>query len=667
MPTSVITQTVIERPTWLERPLWRGLTLNQLLLLALMIGSAALHLINIQAIGDANAYYTAAVKAMLQSWSNFFFVAAEPGGSVSVDKPPLGLWIEAAFALALGINGFAVSLPNMLAGIFGVPLIYTLVKKHAGTLAGLVAAAVFATTPTVIGTDRNNTMDGMLVFCLLLTTWAFIKATEAGKLRWLLLGGLLLGLGFNIKMLQAFLPLPAFYALYFFGANNSWRQKIINLSVMTILLLSVSLSWALVVDLTPATARPYIGSSQTNSVLELMIGYNGLNRLLGMQRNPGGIDDGGNVSPIPAPGFPGADNSPFDRPPTSEMPGMPPNQAGDGPVWNNRAGGGMFEQEIGTPSPVRLFVPPLAKELSWLLPFGIVSLIALATLTRPTWPLAAGHKTALLWGGWLVIGMIFFSVANFFHDYYLIMLAAPLAAVIGSGVAVAWRERARLWMTGLVVLAATGTLIFQWWLARQYGQDAWWLWVAALVLAGGVIALAIGQWRMRKIALPLAYTLIIAALLITPLAWSVLTAINQQPGEALPGAYGGSIGATNRPPMGDRDMPAVPQAGDVTALLTFLQANTQDIDYLVAVPSAQTGAPLVLATGRPVLYMGGFSGSDPVIDAEGLQALVNAQRLRYILFAGRAPNNAITAWLQTSCKPVEEMSQGMQVLYECRP
>jgi 4-amino-4-deoxy-L-arabinose transferase-like glycosyltransferase len=225
------TQSFPPKSTWLDRPLWKRLTPAVLIVVAIMLLSTVLHFSNLSAISDANAYYTAAVKSMLQSWHNFFFVAAEPGGSVSVDKPPLGLWIEAAFAAVLGVSGFAVSLPNILAGIFSIPILYHLVKKYLGTLAGLIAGLVVAITPVVLATDRNNTMDGMLVFTLLLAAWAFIKAAESGKLSWLLLGGVMVGLGFNIKMMQAFLPLPAFYALYFFGSKVKWGRKLAFLAL----------------------------------------------------------------------------------------------------------------------------------------------------------------------------------------------------------------------------------------------------------------------------------------------------------------------------------------------------------------------------------------------------------------------------------------------------
>ena len=241
--------------------------LPTLALLAIMILSATLHFWDIDSIGDSNAYYTAAVESMTQSWHNFFYAAAEPGGSVTVDKPPLGLQIETLSALLLGVSGFSTVLPNILAGIFSVPLLYHLVKKHFGTVAGLVAALVMATTPVVFAADRNNTQDGLLTFVLLLAAWAFIKAVETGKARWLFLGAVIVGLGFNIKMLQAYLPVPAFFALYFLGAKVGWLRKIGLTFAALAVMVAVSLSWALYVDTVPAAERPYIGSSNNNTVI----------------------------------------------------------------------------------------------------------------------------------------------------------------------------------------------------------------------------------------------------------------------------------------------------------------------------------------------------------------------------------------------------------------
>jgi 4-amino-4-deoxy-L-arabinose transferase-like glycosyltransferase len=244
----------------------------ELIALAMIVAlAAALRFANLDALGEANHYYTAAVKAMLQSWHNFFFAAAEPGGSVSVDKPPVGLWLQVISAYFLGVNGFGVLLPQIVAGILSVIVVYHLVRRWFGAVAGLVAALALAITPVVVATDRNNTMDSTLILTLLLAAWAFIKVTERGKLRYLLLGSILVGIGFNIKMLEAYLPLPAFFALYTLGSPERLWRKGINLALATVLLLIVSLSWATIVDLTPADQRPYVGSSGDNSELSLLL------------------------------------------------------------------------------------------------------------------------------------------------------------------------------------------------------------------------------------------------------------------------------------------------------------------------------------------------------------------------------------------------------------
>src|ERR671920_1351437 len=199
--------TMIQKMTW-TRPLspggkgvltqvpWYRLTLAVVLLL-----SAFLNLFRLTNEGYSITYYAAAVKDMLTSWHNFFFVSFD-AGFVSVDKPPLGLWIQAASAKLLGFSSLSLLLPQALAGIFCVALLYYLVRRAFGPLAGLVAALALATAPIFVATSRNNTMDMLLVLSMLLAAWAFIHAAESGQLRWLLVGAVIVGLGFNIKMLE---------------------------------------------------------------------------------------------------------------------------------------------------------------------------------------------------------------------------------------------------------------------------------------------------------------------------------------------------------------------------------------------------------------------------------------------------------------------------------
>jgi 4-amino-4-deoxy-L-arabinose transferase-like glycosyltransferase len=713
------TLTLPHKPSFLTRKIALGITPAHILVVGIMLLSLTLHLSNLDAIGDANTYYTAAVKSMTQSWHNFFFVAAEPGGSVTVDKPPLGLWIETVFALVLGVEGWVVSLPNILAGVFSVPLLYHLVKKYMGVLAGLVAALVLVVTPVAIATDRNNTMDGMLVFTLLLAAWAFIAATETGKARWLFLGAFIVGLGFNIKMLQAFLPLPAFYALYFFGARTSWGRKIINIGISGIILLAVSLSWAVAVDLTPTDQRPYIGSSENNTVMELIVGHNGLSRLFGRGgRNapaqdgvsPDGQVPGGQATQAPNDGnFQPQRSAPTEAlatcenlsvgdacsftlsdgntisgscitPPNTDQlacapqgrlpqngqqvpqqvnrQGPPSGALGDGPNAspdgppnggnNDGRGGTPFSNETGSPGITRFFVSPLSKQMSWLLPFALVSVVLAIFAVRVRLLLEPEHKALVLWGGWLLTCLVFFSaVEGIFHSYYAIMLAPALGALVGGGFGQLWRWHSdRRWVDVLLIVAAAVTIAFQIYTATQYGETSEWIYIPVILLLAATGLLLLPSLRRAG------YATILAAMLIIPLIWTALTVFDATPEVNLPTAFDGVQQTQSRP---------APQLNERNKadedLLAYLQANTQDTKYMVAVPSSHDGSPLVLATGRPVLYMGGFNGADPVIDADGLAELVADGDLRYVLFGGGNGKQDVAQWLQTSCTVVPEFSQ----------
>jgi len=664
MATTEMTSTTQTTPL-LNRKVFARVSLAQVLLIALIALSAALHFANLSAIGSSNQYYTAAVESMTQSWHNFFFVAAEPGGSVTVDKPPLGLWIETLFALVLGVSGFSTSLPNMLAGIFSVPLLYHLAKKYLGEAAGLIAALGMAVTPVVFAADRNNTMDGMLVFTLLLAAWAFIKATETGKLRHLLLGAFIVGLGFNIKMMQAFLPLPAFYALYFFGAKQGWGRKLLQLGLATILLLVVSLSWAVAVDLTPASQRPYIGSSTNNTVMELIIGHNGMERIFGM-----GYNQSQNTNAA-----------------TTNITQNNPNTIFD----DGQQSGGAFQNEIGTASVIRFFSTPLAKEMSWLLPLGLIGVLLALFVEKIRLPVESNlHKALLLWGGWLMTCVVFFSMAGFFHAYYMIMLAPALGGAIALGGVALWKlkENHPTLAAMLLIASSAITLGFQLYLASVMSATAWWMALPVAGLVSGSVALFITARQAEGRLMRAAYALILLALIIIPLGWSALTVVDARANVNLPAAYSGNMSTQNGPvgmnlpngqrpalPMGNPPQGFQPPSGNFqggnaplnangmgnqvsTEMLSYLQANTTDIKYLVAVASSQVGAPLVLETSRPVLYMGGFSGGDNVIDANGLATLVANNELRYVLWGGNGgPNNGnatIGTWLQQNCSVVTD-------------
>ncbi|MEG6571114.1 glycosyltransferase family 39 protein [[Clostridium] cellulosi] len=257
--------------------------------------------------GVGNTYYAAAIKSMTQSFKNFFFVSFDPAGMVSVDKPPLGLWIQALFVLIFGYHGWAMMLPQAIAGTGSCLLIYFLTKKYFGRAAGLLSALIFAVTPAVVVVSRNNTMDMQLIFFLLVAVWFFFKSIEKSKWRYLFIAAVFVGLAFNIKMLQAYTILPAFAIVYLIFSKQKFLKRLLAGLIATAIMAAVSFAWAIVVDLYPSSSRPYVDSSTNNTVLNLIIGHNGLERIYGQGagmgggifRDGAGRNDGGTLPIMP--------------------------------------------------------------------------------------------------------------------------------------------------------------------------------------------------------------------------------------------------------------------------------------------------------------------------------------------------------------------------------
>ncbi|MFQ5341496.1 MAG: glycosyltransferase family 39 protein [Anaerolineae bacterium] len=651
--------------------------------LVLLLG-AFLRFYQLGAYSIGNTYYAATIKSMLTSWHNFFYASFEPGGSVTVDKPPLGFWVQAISAYFLGVNGFALALPQALAGVLSIGVLYKLVKRYFGVLAGLTAALALAVTPVTIATERNNTIDGLLVFVLLLAAWAFIKATETGRLRHLLLGAILVGVGFNIKMLQAFMPLPAFYALYLFGCRHAWWKRILHLGAATVVLLVVSLSWAVAVDLTPADQRPYIGSSTDNTVMELIIGHNGLARLGLLNRGPGRgrapQDDGRRAGRVPPgdgrPAPPPRDGAPVpgDGPSMQGFAGRPPAPSGGRAPFGNvpplagdgggnvpvRPGGGPGGPgETGRAGLTRLFSQPLVEEASWLLPLALLGILLTALVLGWAWPLSQKHLALLFWAGWLLPELTYFSfTAGLFHRYYLIMLGPPLAALVGITLwAVAQLARRRRWLAlGALVMLIAVTLGLQAGVVSDYAQLDWLMPLAAAIAVTGLGLLALGSTpALRKVALGL----VLAGLLAAPFFWSVQAATTYHPNVALPTASLADNQATTFMTPNKVDMTANDEA-----ILNYLLAHTEPDTYLLATLNTRSAAPFILATGRPVLTFGGFSGSDNIVSAGGLAQMVADGQVRYVLGLPQQKPD-LANWIADNCSVVNV--PGLTVVQDNKP
>lgn len=669
---------------------------HYLALAGVLAAALFLRVYNISSVGYGNLYYASTVFSMLTSPGNFFFGSFDPSGFVTVDKPPLGLWIQALSASIFGFEGWALLLPQIMAGVLACLVLYWLVRRYYGPNAGILAALILAVTPITVAADRNNTMDAQLVLVLLLSASALMLAVEKGSLKWLLGGALLIGIGFNIKMLQAFMILPAFYGLYFLAANTTWFKKIVHLAIATLVILVVSFSWALAVDAIPAEYRPYIGSSQDNSVTELITGHNGVKRLgsmaslLGLKPASGPGPQNGLASQPPS-GLP-----PLNPDGTQPQPGnfAPPNgqrppQGGQGRLGGQ---GGPMGNETGTAGILRLFNQSLVGQVSWLLPLALVMMLALSFRQKFTWPLNRGSQFALFWGLWLIPMVIFFSFAGLFHRYYLEMLAPAIATLVAAGLVSLTDDFIEQHTIGwLLPVSILGSAIFE---AAVAGirWPGWAGWAAVLtVLLGGAAGLGLIMMRVLpstfRIGVRQIVMLGVVALLVIPVLWSTTPLHSSDVG--LP--YAGPELVQRQSPnqqnarLTDDAAPRRDNNNNLTnsiKLVEYLNAHYNGETFIVAGMRASDVAPVILQTGKGAMAIGGFSGSDPILTLDKFTAYIKNGQLRFVLTGNSGPNGNnkqdISQWVTNNCTPVPEADwssgsapsngpgQGGQALYDCK-
>src|SRR5713101_9689148 len=543
---------------------------------------------------------------------------------------------------------FSIFLPQALAGVLSVLLLYHLVRRHFGVVAGLLAAVALAISPISVLTNRNNTIDSTLVLVMLLGAWAVLRAAESGKLCWLLLCAVFVGLGFNIKMLEAYLVVPAYGLLYLLAAPRRIWVRIGHLALAALLMLTISLSWAVAVDLTPAPSRPYVGSSQNNSEISLALGYNGVQRLLGHfgfgGRNSGSAN-GNTTRPFPPAGTGGGTvTGDFPRPGSGGS-GQPPQGMGGN-------GGGMFN--TGNPGLLRLFNEPLGGQIVWLLPMALLGMLALAWQRRPQFREDRQQQSLVLWGTWLLTMAVFFSVATFFHQYYLSTFAPAICALFGIGVVVMWQDFRRSgWRGWLLPLALLLTALEQ--IHIIVSNPSWGTWLIPLIAIPCALAAAIlfaarllPRLRVNVGVVAAALCVALLALMLTSAVWSTIPVLADQavslpvagPSGQIGGGFVGSRSTAN------------------TALIEYLEAHKGSAKYLVAVVSSNEADSIILETNQPVMALGGFSGSDPILTTTQLAALVKSGTVRYFLLNGSGGGgpgggqSALITWITQHSKVV---------------
>ena len=658
---------------------------EKLALFAVMALSAVLNLANLGAEGYGNEYYAAGVKSMLVNFKNFFFVSSDPGGFVSIDKPPLGFWIQTLSARVFGFSGWSILLPQALAGVVSVVILYYMVKRSFGKAAALVSALCLAVTPVFVAASRNNTVDNLLVMVLLFACMFLSRAAEKGKFKYLLISLVLVGVGFNIKMLQAYMVIPAVYITYLISAAAPVKKKVKHLVIGTAVLVVVSLSWAAAVDLVPAGSRPFVGSSTNNTVMDLILGHNGIERLSssgGMGGGPGGNIQGGNMvyfkkdrnpsgaqNVPPNGGFQGVsggnfkDGSQQNGGPQMQMPqGAGQNKKGIQQMGRNGLSGNFGGQtEAGV---TRLFSKNiLSDQIVWFLPLSLLGFIAAAIVEKLKIPFDNRKKLDLiLWMMWLLPEFIYFSYTKgLFHQYYLTMMAPPAAALSGIGLVSMWKlyrggskVKSMLLPASFVVEGALHLMMLSYFYS-SISAAVKGIIIAAAVLSFASSALLViyknraGNAGFAKILASLAF----AGILVTPSIGSAAAVVHGVNGsmpaaglELLSSDTGsGNTGMKNR----------FGSSNDSKELISFLDSHIKNEKYDLVVSSSNAAAEMIIKSGRSIMPLGGFTGSDKILSLSQFKELVKKGEVRYVLTGGMGRNSQdIMSWVQKNGKLVPE-------------
>lgn len=684
----------------------RPVTWTRLALLALLLGTGLLYLWGLGASGWANSFYAAAVQAGSVSGKAFFYGSSDAANSITVDKTPASLWLMALSVRIFGLNSWAMLVPQALCGVASVGVLYASVKRWYGPVAGLIAGAVLAVTPVATLMFRFNNPDALLVLLLLGGAYATVRAVETASTRWIVLVGVLVGFGFLTKMLQAFLLVPVFAGVYLLAAPTGLWRRVRQLLLAGLAVVVSAGWWVAVVELVPASARPYVGGSQGNSILELTLGYNGLGRITG--------DEVGSVG---------------------------------GGAGRMGGGGGPFSGRTGL---LRMFDGEVGGQISWLLPAALILLVAGLLVAGRAARTDRTRAGLLLWGGWLLVtGLIFSFMSGIFHAYYTVALAPAVGALVGIGVTLLWRQRrprpapaAAAHEEPVVVsrwqrwrpLAATATLaatlaVTVWWAWTLLGRSPdWYPWLRTTVLVAGLLgaALLLSTVRLPRWLGAVALGVGAAAALAGPAAYAAQTAATPHTGSipsagpAVAGGFGRGGFPGGRPPggmgfpgrgqfpgdgrngasvpggesrNGNQDGGRFPGGGQASgfpgggrppgfpgggpggggfreagggmgglldarepsaALRELLKHDSDDYTWVAATIGSNNASGYQLATGDPVMPIGGFNGSDPSPTLAQFQRYVADHKIHYFVGGGGFRANGGSSASQEISTWVEE-------------
>jgi len=695
---------------------------RRLALVPVVALSAVLNTVRLSQNGYANIFYSAGVKSMLRSLHNFLFVSFDPGGLVTVDKPPLALWVQGASAKLFGFSPLSLMLPEAIAGVLAVALVYLMLERRFGTLAAFTGALAMAVFPSFVAVSRENGVDSVLILLLVLACGAAVRACETGRLRTLLWSGALVGLAFNTKTLAAYLVVPGIALAYLVCAPLSLRRRAAQVAVAGLAMLVVSFSWIALVELTPASKRPYVGSSTNNTELGLTFEYNGFGRVEGQSGGPNSV--------VVKPGayVPASHQRAVNEAAARAGANTKTAQTGTGtkveqgellgravdvarvprPTLTPIATTGRESNPIpfgGAPSPVRLFGVGLGDQAGWMLPFALFGALAVALLALLD-PRTAGPDeataaetadkrldrrdpraaTALVFGGWFVVEAFVLSLSKgIVHPYYVSALAPGTGAMAGAGVAAFTtlaRGNRRILGLALVACAIIATVAIQVVLLHREHYMQWFVPVLLIGAAAGVCALLVprartatgsarpGRWPIsdrwagaarRPLVDRLAAPALTATfllLLVAPTAYSATT--------WLAPAEGTFPAAGPRHHAGDGAYGISTRSQEIYgALAAFVSTHGAGSRWALFTVASDTAAPMILF-GLDAGALGGYSGSDPALDGPSLARLVAARKARYVLLGGEYSTrggNGATRGVLRACRELTPSEWASPVSY----
>jgi 4-amino-4-deoxy-L-arabinose transferase-like glycosyltransferase len=617
-------------------------------LIGLMALAGTLNLWALSRNGWANDYYSAAVRSMSSSWHNFLFGSLDASGVMTVDKPPLALWIQSLSVRIFGYHSLSILVPQALIGVATVVLSYDLVRRRFGRLGGFVAGLALALTPITVAISRHNNPDALLVLCCVAALWFTMRALEAessrAQTRWLVFAGVAVGLGFETKMAVALMVVPGIASAWLWiapvhPAPTHRLHALWQLLVGGVAMVLVGGAWPLLVELTPAADRPWISGTSDNKILSLISEYNGVGRIDGQTGGPGGAGGGG--------------------------------------------GGSVFG---GSAGPLRLLNSALGGQAGWLLGFALVSAIGILVASRlrradprSGWLIAVG-------GALLVTAVVFSDAKGIFHPYYVSLLAPFVAALTGAGATQLLKGGCSARIVGpLAIIAGVATELAV--LSRYPGELTW---LAPVLIAVGVLAaLALAAFAERRVRL-VSLGAILTALLLAPAVWALDTLGHATSGtfpaggpeSAAAGGMGGSGGRGGFPGGAARPGGGGGGAGRVGGVQLFGQGgqvgappsgalpaggarfapgggvgggpgsgagpggedlSAEVLSYAkqhgggtIAVASQSSAASAIISSGAKVAGIGGFSGRESDVSISWLAGEVSSGRVRWVLAAGQS-------------------------------